>query len=175
MTRAACQDSYHHRLPPSAFIMCSLCVISHLIFITKYAAFNLLNHRGQSIEAVTNILSAEKKTSQSTAVSTAKVMTKMCNEYEDKWHMDPIPRRNIPTLYVKAVSLFQILIKPQSDCSWLICNYNVYPVYIFVVGYRKTEYFCCVLYNESYFFKIYDHFKLCTSVHILKGWRKLHT
>lgn len=50
--------------------------------------------------AVTNILTAERNTGQSTTVSPVKVMTKMWNEYKDKWHMNPIPRRDIPTLYI---------------------------------------------------------------------------
>lgn len=93
------------------FVVCHFKHVS-CTFIAQPAAFNLLHRRVCPSVAVTNILTAERKTGQSTTVSPAKVMTKMWNEYEDKWHKNPMPRGNIPTSYgIYSMFMLQMFIK----------------------------------------------------------------
>lgn len=139
-------------------------VLFHIscIFITKPAVFNLLNHWGWPTEAVTNILTAERKTGQSTTVSTAKVMTKMWNEYEDKWHMNPVPRGNIPTLYIiYSMLMFQIFIKPY--CGHILTA--VYP-YLFCLWRTFSYILLDLLYICSCKYLMYTVYNRCSCLFV---------
>lgn len=87
---------------PAASSISFICVLNILCaswtlkkshaFWSQPACIQSINSHSVALCSSNKYAAAEWKTGQSTTVCTVKVMTKMWNEYEDKWHMDPIPR-----------------------------------------------------------------------------------
>lgn len=116
---------HHQQLPAFAVYLFRCMLIVYQLNISNLMHFHHTTCSSQSLTtadwwssvAVTNILSAERTTGQSTTVSTVKVMTTMWNEYQDKWHMDPICRGGIFQHYIWYI----VCSRSLSNRIWAIC------------------------------------------------------
>lgn len=86
---------------------CALFLISCIFITMKPASLRLLNKPGwprrssnEYPDGTGGKKKKKKRAGQSSSVSAPKVATKMWNEYEDKWHANPFPPGNIPTLHI---------------------------------------------------------------------------
>lgn len=101
-------------------------------------------------------LMVEWKTGQSSNVSSVKVMTKMWNEYKDRWQVKLIHQGNIPAIYIMhKMFAFEIFIKIYFNCCLplsplFVMNmiHHTWPwyasVYVYSILYKTDTLICFI-------------------------------